>query len=136
MPTLSLRIASLQNPDRYRALARALTELTADLLGKQAGLTAVLVEDLPAAAWFVGGAEAQRPTAQLELSITAGTNTIAEKEAFIAAAHAELARQLAPHTGLETASYVIVRELPATDWGYDGRTQQDRRSRTGVAETA
>jgi 4-oxalocrotonate tautomerase len=28
---------------------------------------------------------------------------------------------------LHPASYVIVRELPASDWGYDGITQLQRR---------
>jgi 4-oxalocrotonate tautomerase len=127
MPTLNLKLAPLQNPGRYRQLAQALTALTAELLGKRREVTAVMIEDLPAARWYVGADEVQRPTAFLEISITAGTNTAAEKAAFIAAAHAELERQLGAGGPLEEASYVIVRELPAADWGYGGATQQLRR---------
>ena len=126
MPILSLKLAPLQNPERYRQLAQTLTALTAELLGKRREVTAVMIEDLPAARWYVDAAEVQRPTACLEISITAGTNTEVEKAAFIAAAYAELERQLGADGPLEEASYVIVRELPAADWGYGGATQQLR----------
>ncbi|HMC14332.1 MAG TPA: tautomerase family protein [Albitalea sp.] len=126
MPTLNLRIAPLQDPERYQALAVALTHITADTMGKRAEVTAVLIDELPAARWHVGGHEVQRPTALLETSITAGTNTAAQKAEFIEAAFAELQRQLAPGGSLEEASYVIVREVPASDWGYSGQTQQAR----------
>ena len=127
MPTLNLKIAPLQNPERYQQLARALTVLAAELLGKRPAVTAVIIDDLPAAQWYVGGEDVQRPTAMLEISITQGTNTPAEKSAFIRAAYEELERQLAHGGRLEEASYVIVRELPATDWGYGGRTQLERK---------
>ena len=126
MPTLVLKVAPLQNPERYQALAQALTRLTAELLGKRPEVTAVMIEDLPAAQWLVGGEPVRRPTAWLEISITQGTNTPQEKARFIQAAQQELQRQLAHGGALEEASYVIVRELPATDWGYDGQTQLDR----------
>lgn len=127
MPTLQLKVSPLQNPLRYRALASALTELTALHLGKRPQVTAVLIDDIPAARWHIGGQDVSAPTAFLEISITAGTNTIAEKQAFIAAAFDELQKQLGHGKALEPASYVIVRELPATDWGYGGQTQAARR---------
>lgn len=127
MPTLKLKLAPPLAPGRHAALAQALTRIAAHHLGKRAEVTAVLIEALPAAQWFVGGRQPQRPTALLEIDITRGTNTPPEKESFIEAAFAELQRQLAPDGALEEASYVIVRELPATDWGYDGVTQAERR---------
>jgi 4-oxalocrotonate tautomerase len=127
MPTLVLKLTPLQNPERYEALASALTDLTVQLLGKRREVTAVVIDDLPAARWHIGGAPVAQPTALLEISITQGTNTEEEKAAFIAAAFAELQRLLASDGALATASYVAVRELPASDWGYGGRTQQARR---------
>lgn len=127
MPTLHLKVSPLQNPPRYRALASALTELTALHLGKRAEVTAVMIDDVPAARWHIGGQDVSGPTAFLEINVTAGTNTSAEKQAFIAAAFAELQQQLGHGQALEPASYVIVRELPATDWGYGGLTQAARR---------
>jgi len=133
MPTLLLKVSPLQNPARYRELASALTRLSALHLGKRQEVTAVLIDDVPAARWHVGGSDVQRPTAFLEISITAGTNTAVEKAAFIAAAFAELERQLGDGKPLENASYVIVRELPASDWGYGGLTQAARRANRVVA---
>jgi len=97
MPTLQLRVAPLQNPERHAALAQALTDLTAR--------------------WFIGGQATAHPTALLQIHITAGTNTEAEKARFVAQAFAELQRQLGAGQPLAPASYVTVRGLPATDWG-------------------
>lgn len=109
MPTLSLKVAPLQNPERYQALAIALTALTQRILGKRPEVTAVMIDDLPAARWFVGSRDVQRPTAMLEISITQGTNTPAQKSEFVAAAFEELQRQLAHGGALEQASYVCAR---------------------------
>lgn len=124
MPTLQLKISPPQSPDRYPLLADELTAITAEHLGKRPGVTAVMIEELPAACWYVGAAAVQRATAWLEISITAGTNTPAQKAAFIEAAFAVLQSQLGG--SMEPASYVIVRELPDTDWGYGGQTQWAR----------
>ena len=134
MPTLHLKVAPLQNPERYQALASALTTLTANILGKRPDVTAVIIDELPAARWYVGGRAVQRPTALLEISITQGTNTAEEKADYIQAAFAELQRQLGDDRGsLEAASYVIVREVAASDWGYGGHTQLARRNAQQVA---
>ena len=126
MPTLTVKISPPQGPERHRALATALTRITADTLGKRAEVTAVLIDEVAATHWHIGAERPRRPTALLEISITAGTNTAPQKAAFVGAAYAELQRQLAPGATLEEASYVIVREVAATDWGYGGQTQQAR----------
>jgi 4-oxalocrotonate tautomerase len=136
MPTLLLKMSPLQNPSRYASLAQTLTGLTHQHLRKRPEVTAVVIDDLPAARWYVGGEAVQAPTALLEISITAGTNTEAEKAAWIAACYEELTRQLGAGRPLAAASYVIVRELPASDWGYDGRTQKARQRERDEAQAA
>jgi 4-oxalocrotonate tautomerase len=133
MPTLKLTLSPPQHAERHAALARALTAITADTLGKRAEVTAVLIDERPAGTWYVAGRPPLRPTALLEIDITEGSNTAAQKAAFIDAAFGELQRQLAPNASLEEASYVIVREVPASDWGYGGRTQQARRRTSELA---
>ena len=133
MPTLKLTLTPPQHAERHTALARALTAITADKLGKRAEVTAVLIDDRPAGAWYVAGRQPLRPTALLEIDITEGSNTAAQKAAFIDAAFSELQRQLAPGAVLEEASYVIVREVAASDWGYGGRTQLARRRASELA---
>ncbi len=126
MPTLTLKLSPALPAERLEALAKALTRITAQTLGKRAEVTAVLIEPLPAQAWFIGGEPLQGASAWLEICITAGTNSEAQKAAFVEQAHAELRRQLGQDKVFETASYVIVHELPATDWGYAGHTQRAR----------
>lgn len=133
MPTLQLKVSPPQKPALYARLAQELTAITARHLGKRPEVTVVMLEELPAVRWFVEAAAVQRATAWLEISITAGTNSAAQKAAFIEAAFAELQSQLGAGQPLEPASYVIVRELPATDWGYGGQTQWARQqARLGV----
>jgi 4-oxalocrotonate tautomerase len=129
MPTLQLKISPPAPADVRDALAVELTVLTAELLGKRPEVTALMVEALPAAHWYIGARAEAGPTAWLEISITAGTNTAAQKAAFIEAAHAALARHLGAGQPLAPASYVIVRELAAGDWGYGGQTQLARQLR-------
>jgi 4-oxalocrotonate tautomerase len=124
MPTLQLKLSPPQPAARVAALARRLTELSTDLLGKRKEVTAVVVDELMPGKWFIASHRPEQVTALLEISVTQGTNTEAEKQAFIAAAFRELEQQLGP---LEEASYVVVRELPAADWGYGGMTQAARR---------
>ncbi|NJS36072.1 MAG: 4-oxalocrotonate tautomerase [Brachymonas sp.] len=124
MPTLNLRLAPLLNPPVYDSLAAKLTALTAKVLHKRPEVTIVMIDDLPAARFCAGGAASEQAIACLEINITAGTNTAVEKQAFVSDAHA-LLRQLLGD--LHEASYVIVRELPAENWGYGGMTQAQRK---------
>jgi 4-oxalocrotonate tautomerase len=136
MPTLHLKISPLQNPERYAALGAALTRITAQALRKNPEVTAVMIDDMPPARFLVGGRDTIGPTACLEISVTAGTNTAQEKAQFIHQAYAELHRQLSSASqALSEASYVIVRELPASDWGYGGTTQAARRAQASAQPT-
>lgn len=124
MPTLQLKLSPPQPAERVSLLARRLSQLSTDILGKRHEVTALTVEEFWPGRWFIGGRAPRAAAAMLEIRITAGTNTAGEKEDFIAAAWQELRQQLGP---LEEASYVVVQEVAATDWGYGGRTQAARR---------
>lgn len=128
---LQLKVAPPVDARRRALLAQRLTALTREILGKRSAVTALVVEDVPAAQWFIGGEAAPQAAAWLEISITAGTNTAQEKQAFVERTWQELQQQLGP---LAEASYVIVREVPGTDWGFGGRTQEARRQ--GAAPAA
>jgi len=126
VPTLQLKISPPVSATVQQALAGELTQLTAELLGKRPDVTALMIELLPATQWYIGARAEPGPTAWLEISITAGTNTAQQKAAFIDAASAALQRHLGARQPLAAASYVIVHELPASDWGYGGQTQLAR----------
>ncbi|GJE16596.1 tautomerase family protein [Methylobacterium marchantiae] len=125
MPFVNVKIAGRPlEADQVGVLHREVTALMAEVLGKKVELTAVLIEEVPAAAWQVGA----RPVscaAHIEAAVTAGTNSRREKADFIARADALLRRVLGDE--LPLASYVVVHEIAADAWGYGGRTQEHRR---------
>jgi 4-oxalocrotonate tautomerase len=105
-------------------LQTEMTELMASVLGKKANLTSVLVEQPAVAGWAIGRAPA-RVAVHVDATITAGTNSPEEKALFIE----QTMRLLKSVFGseLSPATYVVLTEVPAQSWGYDGRTQESRR---------
>lgn len=128
MPFLHLKISSpsLSTTQRQH-LQTGLTTLMAEILRKQAKLTVVAIDLVAPEQWSVGGQAlaADAWAAELEVAITAGTNTADECTRFIDAAHA-LLRSVWP-TAPSAPLYIVLRELPASHWGYDGLTQAARR---------
>ncbi|KAA5604097.1 hypothetical protein F1188_17555 [Roseospira marina] len=122
MPFARLTLIPQQPPEIIERLTTDLTDLIAADLGKRHELTSVLIETPSRARWTIG-AGPQPTAAHLEICVTAGTNSADEKRRFIRHAMDRL-RQAIP--ALPEASYVVVRDLPGGDWGYDGRTQADR----------
>jgi 4-oxalocrotonate tautomerase len=129
MPHLDIRYAA---PDHVQVdeagLAATFTRLTGERLGKRAEVTAVRIARGRPQDWFIGGrrpAEAGRATAHVRIQITRGTNSDAEKAAFIGAAYDALGAAIA---GLDPTAYVAIEEIDAGAWGYGGRTQAARRA--------
>lgn len=126
MPYFHLSVGQPLDQDTRDFLARSTTALIADRLGKRAAVTAVRIDSVPVTHWFVAGepvASGLTPV-QATLLITAGTNTAEEKAGFIADLDRLLKETFGP---IPEASYLVLHEIGAGDWGYDGQTQADRR---------
>jgi 4-oxalocrotonate tautomerase len=130
MPFIAIKTSGKAlGPADIETLHQETTALMAKIMGKKAEVTAVLVEDAPASRWSVGGralADAGGITAHADIKITQGTNTVQEKAAMIAAMR-DMLRRVLP--GLSEVAYVVIDEIPATDWGYGGLTQAERKRR-------
>ncbi len=128
MPYLHIQISGARDDALAPRVADAAAELTASLLGKDRALTAVVVEFIEPAHWFIAGQalRADRPRSyHWYSSITDETNTKAEKARYIAAVHAamgELLGEVAEHSYV----HVHVADLRASAYGYGGRTQEAR----------
>lgn len=127
MPFIRISLAG-KSPSAQQVahLQAETTKLMAEILGKRPDVTVVAVESGSASNWTVGGEalkEAQ-VLAQMEAFITAGTNTEQEKADFIACAYQMLATALGSAC---TPIYVVIIEVNATNWGYDGQTQAARK---------
>ncbi|WP_428249323.1 tautomerase family protein [Ferrovibrio sp.] len=119
---------STPNPasDLSRWIAALSTRLAQEKLGKQPEVTAVAVQQVAAADWYIAGqslAEAGLASFFLDIRITTGTNTKDEMAAFVAAAYAEFGTLLGP---LHAESYVHVHEAQGFAYGYGGQTQERR----------
>ena len=110
-------------PTQVSLLHREMTELMASILGKRSDLTSVLVEQPAMAGWAIGGMSVG-VAAHVDATITAGTNSPEQKARFIDNTMTLLRSVLGP--GLHSATYVVVTEVAANTWGYDGRTQESR----------
>lgn len=122
MPFLRLTLRPEPSEENALNLAKELTVLMQDVLRKNAELTSVLVEGT-SGTWTIGS-QGCEVACHLEARITAGTNDDLQKERFIQEAMRVLKERLG---SIHPASYVVISEIPATDWGFDGRTQASRR---------
>ena len=107
----------MQNPERYPLLAQALTDLAERWLGAVRETAVILIDDLPAARWYVAGQPVDRPAALLHVSLPAGQAGEGPKAEFITQALTALQRQLGHGEPLAVGSGVIVREVPPSHWG-------------------
>lgn len=123
MPYIDLRIHPAPDGEQAAALARGVTDLMHDVAGKRSEVTAVRVVADEAALWTIGGTPCRTTTAYVDVKITAGTNNREEKAALVHHLHRLLSETFGE---LAEASYVVVHELPADNWGYAGLTQAAR----------
>ena len=127
MPMITIRyVTPNPRPELREELARAAAALGASALGKDPGVTAVLVEAADPEGWFVAG---RRPSLEglsafwLDIKITAGTNTKADTTRFVTEAFTAMQLLLGP---LHEESYVLVHAVDGDAYGYGGRTQNGR----------
>ena len=127
MPYVDLSIATPTAAPQgaLHAVRTGLTRLMADVLRKRADLTVVSARITPAGDLSIGG-EPLASTAwsgRLIAYVTEGTNSDEEKARFLERAYQLLSEQLgAPASPF----YIVVQEVPAGAWGFDGRSQADR----------
>src|SRR5690349_6297028 len=87
MPMITVRyVTPKSDPSLRTAIAEAVPKLSAEHLGKDPGVTAILVVLADPEGWFIAG---RRPTEDgkaafwLDIKITAGTNTKGETTTFV-----------------------------------------------------
>lgn len=122
-----IRVTALGPALTAAQIARLNTKVTGlmeSVLGKVAELTSVLVEQPEAARWTIGGI-ATPVAVHVDATVTAGTNTPEQKAIFVERVMTLLKSVFGQ--SLNPATYVVVTEVAANSWGYDGRTQESRR---------
>lgn len=127
MPYINIRTAGEPlTSEQVRQLVTGTTEHMTHIMGKKGELTSVRIESAEAQYWGIGGvlaSDRQNRAAHMDIKVTKGTNSDAEKAAMVEASHTLLVDVLGV---LPEATYVVIHDLPAGNWGYAGKTQAAR----------
>ncbi len=126
MPIITTRVAATRTTELTRAIVEGLVERTTRLLGKDPAVTAVVVDYVDPALWFIAGkplTEHGLASMHVEITITDETNTKAEKAAWMTEVFTLFEGLLG---GLHEESYLHVHDVRAAAYGYGGRTQEYR----------
>jgi 4-oxalocrotonate tautomerase len=127
MPMISIQYATQRpSPELSNEIAKAARQLSREILHKDPEVTAVVVEEMEPATWFIASkslTEHGLASFWLDIKITDGTNTREEKAAFIAAAFTKMNELIGP---LHNESYVHVDDVRGDAYGYGGITQNER----------
>ena len=126
MPYINIRVNQPLVHEARQALQQTTTQLMDDVMGKRREVTVVQIEESRPEQWSVNAESLNLsdPTAAyVDIKITAGTNSEAEKAQMVQQVIVMLREQIG---ALQEACYVVVDEIPAINWGYNGQTQAAR----------
>ena len=126
MPYLNIKLSVAPSAELTKKVVETLSTHTGEILGKKPEVTSIAVEFVEPTQWFVGGrsvGEQATTTFYLDVKITEGTNTKAEKAHYIARVFDAMQSMMGP---LTPASYIVINEVRADTWGFEGKTQEYR----------
>ncbi len=123
MPYIDLLVYPSVTPEQSAALAVGITDAMVTIMGKRREVTAVRVASAGSAHWTIGAKQCGGTTAYMEVRITTGTNNREQKAALVRYLNSLLVSHL---SDLAEASYIVIHEIPAENWGYAGITQAAR----------
>lgn len=126
MPYLNVRIAMQESSSVAEEVVSTLMKHTAELLGKKPEVTSIAVDFVSPELWFVGGEQVGATNAvtfYLDIKVTDGTNTKAEKAEYIKKVFSDFEAILGEIT---PASYIVIHDVRADSWGFQGKTQEYR----------
>jgi 4-oxalocrotonate tautomerase len=126
MPYINIRLGRKLDEEQRKRLYEKTTSLMNTLMGKRPEVAVVQIQESESQQWSVNSTPiaAKDPVpAYVDIKITKGTNTPSEKAEMISQAVKMLQDVVGP---LQEACYVVIDDIPADSWGYDGKTQAAR----------
>lgn len=126
MPYLNVRVSLPESAEVAEKIVSVLMRHTGETLHKKPEVTSISLDFVAPEHWFVGGArvsELKAVTFYLDVKVTNGTNTKSEKSLYVKKVFADFEALLGP---IAPASYIVIHDLGADSWGYQGRTQEYR----------
>jgi len=120
MPFVSATLCAEPSAELTARVVAVLTDLTADVLGKERARTTVVVHYVPDTRWARGGTFPARGF-YVEAKITSKTNSRDDKASYVREVNGALQALLGGASG-----YVAVDEIAPDSWGHAGETQEVR----------
>lgn len=121
MPYINVKLNAKESDEVREKIVAIVLENTTNILNKKADVTSVLVEFVPQNSWSVGGKTCV--TFYLNIKITKGTNTKEQKTNYIKKCYEDFNELLEE---INPASYIVIDEVEADSWGFEGLTQEYR----------
>jgi 4-oxalocrotonate tautomerase len=125
MPYLKLQFKQKVTEEKQEKLAKELTIMMDSIMGKKQKVTAVDINDNISGNWYING-QKQSIAVHLDIYITNGTNTEKEKSEMITKANQLIKNVVGV---IPEASYIIIKDIEADSWGFDGLTQKERKAK-------
>ncbi len=126
MPYINIRLGATVSHKQKEQLYKKTTVLMDTIMGKRREVTVVHVQTDEPEQWAVNGTGLiqQDPiSAYVEIKVTAGTNSEAQKAEMLS----QTVKMLQEVIGtLQEACYVVIDDIAANSWGYNGKTQAAR----------
>lgn len=127
MPFVNIAVAGTPlSESQKQALFDETTRLMNEVMKKNADLTSVRIDEFGGHNWAIGRKPANdrgETAVHMDIKITEATNTDDEKAEMIRKGM-EMLRNIVGVT--PEASYIVIHDVKASAWGYDGLTQQQR----------
>lgn len=121
MPYINVKLNEKESDELREKIVDIVLENTTNILNKKAEVTSVLVEFVSQKSWSIGGKSST--TFYLDIKITKGTNTKEQKANYIKKTYKDFYGLLGEIT---PASYIVIDEVEADSWGFEGLTQEYR----------
>lgn len=126
MPYINIRIGAALSQEQRSTLYRKTTGLMHTIMGKKRVVTVVHIQESGPESWSTNGVtlSSEDPTCvYVDIKITEGTNTADQKAEMIAS----MIKVLEEVVGaIQEACYVVISDIAANSWGYNGKTQAAR----------
>lgn len=126
MPYINIRLGTNLNNEQRIQLFEQTTSLMNTVMRKRREVTVVHIQESESQQWSTNSIPltAKSPVgAYVDIKVTDGTNTVEEKAEMVS----QTVNMLKDVVGIiQEACYVVIDDLPADSWGYNGKTQAAR----------
>ena len=126
MPYINIRLGNNLNNEQRKQLYEETTSLMNTVMGKRREVTVVHIQESGPQQWSTNAIPLTNKEpigAYVDIKVTDGTNTSEEKAEMIS----QTAKMLKNVVGIiQEACYVVIDDIPADSWGYNGKTQAAR----------